>query len=398
MKNLVNYFKRNIYFMISIITVFLAAVFAITIFLVYDFSTQENETTVGSVFLGGVDDSQYQQVLSSEVNEYLDVLNFDIKYQGVSVNLPSTLFTPNIDVTISEIKQNSQNKVVFTIEASHQGEILNHIDSMFTQNYLNLIDSEKLFNALISDLGDMVLIKDYQLEDYFVDSAFNQSLYTDVVAGVNASDVTKILNQMDTIVIKPHSRFSILNELENYDLTNEQLSVLATGMLKVLTNTHMNGFVFHTYPEEPIWATLGYNVRVLKVNGYDFTFYNANDFEYHIELSQFLLNTISFSLKGVPQVFDYEVNIVKQATVPVENIYIDNDTLNAFTPGVVEITTETETRYELLIEAGTEGGVYTIYRTVTNADGHSIIEKLYDLYMPSQSNIYELNIVEIGGA
>ena len=384
--------------MISIITVFLAAVFAITIFLVYDFSTQENETTVGSVFLGGVDDSQYQQVLSSEVNEYLDVLNFDIKYQGVSVNLPSTLFTPNIDVTISEIKQNSQNKVVFTIEASHQGEILNHIDSMFTQNYLNLIDSEKLFNALISDLGDMVLIKDYQLEDYFVDSAFNQSLYTDVVAGVNASDVTKILNQMDTIVIKPHSRFSILNELENYDLTNEQLSVLATGMLKVLTNTHMNGFVFHTYPEEPIWATLGYNVRVLKVNGYDFTFYNANDFEYHIELSQFLLNTISFSLKGVPQVFDYEVNIVKQATVPVENIYIGNDTLNAFTPGIVEITTETETRYELLIEAGTEGGVYTIYRTVTNADGHSIIEKLYDLYMPSQSNIYELNIVEIGGA
>ena len=269
---------------------------------------------------------------------------------------------------------------------------------MFTQNYLNLIDSEKLFNALISDLGDMVLIKDYQLEDYFVDSAFNQTLYTDVVAGVNASDVTKILNQMDTIVIKPHSRFSILNELENYDLTNEQLSVLATGMLKVLTNTHMNGFVFHTYPEEPIWATLGYNVRVLKVNGYDFTFYNANDFEYHIELSQFLLNTISFSLKGVPQVFDYEVNIAKQATVPVENIYIDNDTLNAFTPGVVEITTETETRYELLIEAGTEGGVYTIYRTVTNADGHSIIEKLYDLYMPSQSNIYELNIVEIGGA
>jgi len=384
--------------MISIITVFLAAVFAITIFLVYDFSTQENETTVGSVFLGGVDDSQYQQVLSSEVNEYLDVLNFDIKYQGVSVNLPSTLFTPNIDVTISEIKQNSQNKVVFTIEASHQGEILNHIDSMFTQNYLNLIDSEKLFNALISDLGDMVLIKDYQLEDYFVDSAFNQSLYTDVVAGVNASDVTKILNQMDTIVIKPHSRFSILNELENYDLTNEQLSVLATGMLKVLTNTHMNGFVFHTYPEEPIWATLGYNVRVLKVNGYDFTFYNANDFEYHIELSQFLLNTISFSLKGVPQVFDYEVNINKQATVPIENIYIDNHTLNAFTPGVVEITTETETRYELLIEAGTEGGVYTIYRTVTNADGHSIIEKLYDLYMPSQSNIYELNIVEIGGA
>ena len=27
-----------------------------------------------------------------------------------------------------------------------------------------------------------------------------------------------------------------------------------------------------------------------------------------------------------------------------------------------------------------------------------LIEKLYDLYMPSQSNMYELNIVEIGGA
>ncbi len=33
---------------------------------------------------------------------------------------------------------------------------------MFTQNYLSLIDTDKLINELIADLGDMILIKDYQ--------------------------------------------------------------------------------------------------------------------------------------------------------------------------------------------------------------------------------------------
>lgn len=384
--------------MISIITVFLATVFAITIFLVYDLSNQENETIVGSVFLGGIDETQYKQVLSSEVSDYLNEFSFDIEYQGVHANLESALFTPKIDETVNEIRRNSQNKVIFIIETDHQGEILNLIDSMFTQNILNLIDSEKLFNELIADLGDMILIKDYQLEDYFIESAFDQSLYFDTVSGINVDSVTEILNQLDTIIINPQSRFSILEALKDYDLTNEELSIIATGMLKVLTNTHMNGFVFHTYPEQPAWASTGYNVRVLKVNDYDFTFYNSNHFEYRIELGQSSANTISFSLKGVPQVFDYEINITKQATVPIENVYIDNDTLNASTPGIVEITTETEVKYELLIDEGVSGGVYTVYRTVTDAKGNSIIQKLYDVYLPSLPNIYELNIVEIGGA
>jgi hypothetical protein len=100
----------------------------------------------------------------------------------------------------------------------------------------------------------------------------------------------------------------------------------------------------------------------------------------------------------VPQAFDYDVSITKNATVPIENIYIDNVELNALTPGIIEIIEETEIRYELLIENGREGGVYTIYRTVTDANGNSKIVKLYDIYIPSKANIYELNTVETGGA
>lgn len=397
MKNLVNYFKRNIYFMISIITVFLASVFAITIFLVYDLSTEDNQTTVGSVYLGGVDEAQYQQVLTNEINDYLSELSFDLVYQGVHVNLPSSLFTPHIDQTINQLDQNKDNPVIFSIEASDQGEILTLINSMFSQNYMSYINTEALMNDLVSDLGEMILIKDFKIEDYFLDTALNHSISTEYVNGINASDVTQILSELDAIVIKANDRFSLLETLKDYDLSNEQLSVIATGMLKVLTPTHMNGFIFHTYPIDPTWASLGYNVRILKVNDYDFTFYNALDFEYRIELSQFLLNSISFNLIGVPQVFDYSVSITKNASVPIENVYIDNDTLNASTPGVIVITEDTETRYELLIEPGVEGGVYTVYRTITDADGNSKIIKLYDIYMPSKANIYELNIVT-GGA
>lgn len=383
--------------MISMITVFLISVFAITIFLVYDLSGQDKQTSVGSIYLGGIEEEQYQQILTNEINDYLNELDYHIEYQGESISLPSSLFTPNINETIIQMNENTKNSVIFSIEPNDQSIILTRINSMFTQNYMTLMDTDKLFNDLLNDLGNMVMIKAYQLEDYFVESAFNQSLYFDVVSGINSADVTQIIGQIGTITIEPNSRFSLLETLKDYDLTNEQLSVIATGMLKVLTHTHMNGFMFHTYPEESLWSTLGYNVRILKVNGYDFTFYNDDDYEYRIELNQSFLNAIEFNLKGYPQVFDYEVSVNKSATVPIDDIYIDNDELTGLTPGVVVETTDTEVRYVLLVEAGEEGGVYTVYRTVTKADGTSLIEKLYDVYIPSKPNIYEIRIDEIGG-
>ena len=90
------------------------------------------------------------------------------------------------------------------------------------------------------------------------------SLNISSMTNINASDVEAIDNALDQIEILPKTRFSVLEILGPLHLTNEQYSVISTGMLNVLSKSHMNGFIFNTNPVTPLWATPGFNVRIFK--------------------------------------------------------------------------------------------------------------------------------------
>lgn len=398
MGNFISYFKRNIYFMVSIITVFVAAIFAITIFIVNDISDQPAQTTVGSIYLGGHEENQYDSVVTSEINTFMSIATYEIKYQNVSIDIPLNLFTFNKDKTLNLLIDDQKNQAIFELSDQNQILLEDALDLAFSVEVVDLLDLDQLMNQIKSDLGQMLTKKQYELDLYFVDQAFESQLNMEVMNTLDQIDVTNITNEVQTIEIAAKTQFSLLDSLGSLDLDNEQLSIIANGMLKVLLKSHMNGFTFETYAESPLWATNGFNVRILKVNDYDFTFYNPYDFGYKIEIAKLSDNSILLTLLGVPYVDTYDYEIELKTTIPVEIIYVNNDLLNETTSGVIITDTATETTYELLISTGTNGYIYDLIRTTTDLEGNTTSIKIYDILYLGDPTIYEQHIVEKDGA
>ncbi len=399
MKNFISYFKRNIYFMVSIITVIIASLFAITMFIVNDISNQPAQTTLGSIYLGGHESSQYSSVVTNEINMFVTQANYEIEYQDEIYVLPIDLYKFEKDETLNSLVDDQKNQVIFSMSDENKIILETELESIFSSKVINLLDMDKLNDQILTDLGQMLSRKQYHLDAYFIDLAYETELNKENISLIPLlEDTNKIAANVQSIEILPKSQFSLIETLGMMDLNNEQLSIIANGMLKVLMKSHMNGFTFETYPESPVWAPNGFNVRILKVNGYDFTFFNPYDFGYKIEIDKLTDSSLTFTLIGVPYVVSYDFTITLKTIIPSEQIYITKDAISDPLADVIIIETETETIYRALQTLGSDGKIVDVTRTSTNNEGITTSLKLYDVLYPDEPTIYEQYIVEKGGA
>lgn len=398
LRHFILYFKRNIYFMISIITLFIAIVFAGTMFFVNDISNPPSSTVLGSIYLGAYEEDQYENVINNQINAFLNDVAYEISYQDSIYEIPLTLFDYDHDQTMASLNENKVNQAYFSITDENQLILEEQLELNFSNDVYLAINVEDLISQIKDDMGDMTSLKQYQLADYFIENTDQTDLNQESISNIDAEDVSQIDLLVDQIIINPNSRYSMLDNLGTLDLSNDQLSIISTGLLKVLAKSHMNGFMFNTNPVIPAWASIGYNVRILKVNQYDFSFFNSFDYTYYINIEQTSTTSLSFSLTGVPYVDTYNVEIEDKISIPRNTIYYDNDLLDENTPDVIITETDTEITYLLLIEDGHDGNIYYINRIVTDVFGTTTQYKLYEEQYDSQSRIYDQLIVEIGGA
>jgi hypothetical protein len=384
--------------MISIITLFIAIVFAGTMFFVNDISNPPSSTVLGSIYLGAYEEDQYENVINNQINAFLNDVAYEISYQDSIYEIPLTLFDYDHDQTMASLNENKVNQAYFSITDENQLILEEQLELNFSNDVYLAINVEDLISQIKDDMGDMTSLKQYQLVDYFIENTDQTDLNQETISNIDAEDVSQIDLLVDQIIINPNSRYSMLDNLGTLDLSNDQLSIISTGLLKVLAKSHMNGFMFNTNPVIPAWASIGYNVRILKVNQYDFSFFNSFDYTYYINIEQTSTTSLSFSLTGVPYVDTYNVEIEDKISIPRDTIYYDNDLLDENTPDVIITETDTEITYLLLIEDGHDGNIYYINRIVTDVFGTTTQYKLYEEQYDSQSRIYDQLIVEIGGA
>jgi hypothetical protein len=397
LRHFILYFKRNIYFMISIITLFLAVVFAMTMFFVNDISNPPSSTTLGSIYLGAYEEEQYENVINNEIETYLSQAVYEISYQDATYTIDLSLFDYNSYLTITSLMEDQENIAFFSLSDTNKATLENEIELNFSTRVFSVLNIDDLINQIIDDIGHMTSLKQYQLADFFIESANQSVLNQETLNNIKSSDVSQIDLLVDQIVLEPHSRYSVLERLATLDLTNEQLSVISTGVLKVLAKSHINGFMFNTNPLIPNWASIGYNVRVLKVNQYDFSFFNSFDYTYYIDIEQTTSISLTFTLTGVPFVNEYDVETENKIVVPRDTIYYDNDLLDENTPNIIINETDEDTTYLLLIEDGYDGNIYYINRIVTDIFGNITKYKLYEEQYNPESRIYERFVVEKEG-
>ncbi len=384
--------------MISVITIILASAFAVTMIFVNDISNQPSKTTLGSVYLGNYEKEQYEGVITNEVNAFVNSAIYEISYQDYIYTLPMTFFNYESELTMNGLVENANNRAIFSMSDTNLAELRSDIELNFSTRVLNVADIDSLVKQIKSDLGQMISLKKYKLSTYFLDSTEMTSLNISSMTNINASDVEAIDNALDQIEILPKTRFSVLEILGPLHLTNEQYSVISTGMLNVLSKSHMNGFIFNTNPVMPLWATPGFNVRILKVNQFDFSFFNPFEHAYQITIEKTSLTSLTFELTGVPYVDIYDYKIEVKVEVPFDRVYIENDLLDETTIGIIIEETETEITYLLLQELGLAGNISYINRQITQINGQVTTYKLYEELHEAQPSVYQRHIVEKAGA
>lgn len=384
--------------MISVITIILASAFAVTMIFVNDISNQPSKTTLGSVYLGNYEKEQYEGVITNEVNAFVNSAIYEISYQDYIYTLPMTFFNYESELTMNGLVENANNRAIFSMSDTNLAELRSDIELNFSTRVLNVADIDSLVKQIKSDLGQMISLKKYKLSTYFLDSTEMTSLNISSMTNINASDVEAIDNALDQIEILPKTRFSVLEILGPLHLTNEQYSVISTGMLNVLSKSHMNGFIFNTNPVMPLWATPGFNVRILKVNQFDFSFFNPFEHAYQITIEKTSLTSLTFELTGVPYVDIYDYKIEVKVEVPFDRVYIENDLLDETTIGIIIEETETEITYLLLQELGLAGDISYINRQITQINGQVTTYKLYEELHEAQPSVYQRHIVEKAGA
>jgi len=386
--------KRNLYLSITLVVLVISLIFAGVIFTVFNEENKVDETAVGFIYLGNTSKTQYQAILEREIGSWQNQAEYTVQFQGYTLNLDLNWFDFDIDKTLDEIISHEDNLAYFSLSDANQLIFDNALRTTFTSEIMDAFNIESFIQQINMDLQRLYSRKTYELSDFLNESVAEHIIDTTTITNISSSDVDAIIEKISEIEIPEQGRFSLLDQIDALGLTNEQMSIIASGLQGVVLNTNFNGFIFEQYTTMPIWAKPGHQVRILRVNQFDFTFFNEMDYGFTLTIEKINDTSLSFTLHGIPYITSYTSESLVVASIPYQTIYIENDELDIAAPGILIEETDTEFIYRLLIQSGIDGEVIFFNRTITENGTNPITIKLFDEQHLPVDEIFEERIVE----
>lgn len=385
--------SQTLYFYISILVLIFAVLFGVVLFSIFGFGNVVNQTTVGFIYLGNTPREQYSTVLTQQVTQWKNSATYEITFQDYTYEVDLSLFDFQVSQTVSNIIEDERNPALFTISDANKLVLQQDLTEHFGTTIGNGVVINNLTTRLITDFRLLYSEKTYSLNTY-IDPVLAENVIADTtIDDVALADVGAILSTVTTLTIHPLSRFSVLDELGDTVLTNEQMSIIASGLQDLSKSTPFNGFVFDQNLTMPVWAEPGKNVRILEVSEFDYSFYNPLDYELTVNISSNATDEVTLALVGYPFITTYVTVAETQIVIPFTTEYEYDDTINELTIDVIIIDDTFETIYRLLEQPGVDGGILFYQRTSTLLDGTQSTTRIFTEQYALVPEIYRENRV-----
>lgn len=382
--------KNNLIFFISLIILFFSIIFSVIILTEFKIQSNLESTRVGHIYLGS-EKNDYESRLNTSITEFLAEADYKIDYQDESYDLDFSYFDFSTENTIENINNNSNNLAYFSVIDINDFET--HLISIFSDEVVNAINLNELVSDIEIQLGKLDYFSVFSLTNYFDETNAN-SIILDKTYSISNQTITNDLSQIEEIVINPLKQFSLLDKLSVYNINNESLSFLASIMQDLTLETHFDNFIFQSYNTFPNWANETMNVRILKTNNFDFSFYNGFNQEYKFIIDVIDSSTIKLKLQGMPYTFTYTIEEITTA-IPYNTIIVDDPDLDDITYKIDE--TDTEIIYQKLLQSGVDGTLYTYVRTITYSDSSTETTVLFYIKFSAIPEIISENIIAKAG-
>ncbi len=390
-------FKKNVYWVISLILFGLVVIFSSVMLITLEIGAEADETSIGFIFLGNRSADERESVISQGIQTWQEQAQYTIRYQGYQIPVNLNIFAFDMEKTTETLVSNQNNLAIFNVNESEKSVWLNTMTSIMGATIMDTFDDETFFDDVLDDVMTLSRIKSYDLVNYLDTDLMDYVLNTETMTSISSDDVDDIITAVTDIVIPKMSRFSLLDALNDLTLNNEQLSIIASGILSIIDDSHFTSLDFEIYQYLPSWATQGQNVRILEVNDFDLSFYNSSMNDYRIHISNPSETSLRFELMGYPYITEYASTTQLLEVIAYQTIIYDDETIDALTPGVIITETATEFIYQVVIQNGTNGAIYETLRTMTPYQGDVQTITIYiEHYLPIDEIIHQ-HIVEKGG-
>ncbi len=353
----------------------------------YKLGTYDENTILGSVYLGGIKEDEVEAKLRRRVELWLkdDTIIFETTYQGYSYEFDRELFYFDYDLSIYNLVQGEANDLVVSFQGTDRVDIFNELQNLeFVEASGVYFDFERLINDVRLDAGFMKSYSSKKLEDYLIDESVAiseiSSVELNIPEGMFVDDVISGVNntyQDSKIMLNSKELFDVVAALGG-ELSDSEMSVLATGMLDLVQETNFPINEIHYVPTiDYITYTInsypyfGHNVNVNQTIDSSFSFYNPNDSDYYFMLEKTGETTAILSLYGLPFVNEIIVNILEDK--------------------IDYITQETDN--DQILQIGYDGMIINVQRTITDIYDNILYDKiiLFEFYPPIKEIILEPN-------
>ncbi|MFA7672605.1 MAG: hypothetical protein WCY62_01960 [Clostridia bacterium] len=386
--------RKSGYIYLSLSILILAVLFAVTMVSLFWTEEKINQTTVGTIYLGDKSAQDYEISILLGISEWKNKAEFSISYQKYSRKIPLDIYEFDIDATLLGIKENETNSARFKLSEQVISEFRTDIQDYFGQAVYNALDIEKLIDDVLKDAEKMSLQKTYTLYPYLDNELSDTSISISEISNIHSEDIAKITSLSDVIKITADTRFSLLDSIASIDLSNEQLSIVASGIQSVIMPTCFSGIISQQYLDPPLWAEIGKNVRILKVSEIDFSFFNPLDTDFIIKIEKNGSDSLRFELIGFPFIGTYSIKSVTDNKLSYQTKYIVDMTIGPDTSDVIITELETETIYSVLVQEGKAGSITIFYRTVIHPDGSAETSSVLQQFVNPQDRIYRQRTVD----
>ncbi|PKK96438.1 MAG: hypothetical protein CVV58_06350 [Tenericutes bacterium HGW-Tenericutes-3] len=380
MKNILLSIKRNIYLVVSILVFASSIAFAASTMGVLGIGNNNDDTSVGYIYLGGLDESDYESVLNQKVSLWQSEATYVVVFQGYTYEINLDLFQFDISSTLSNLETGVKNQAYFTITEDNKNLLVDQLNISFTNEIIVGFDVESFVSHVLNDMGSLKTFKTYLLKDFLPETLPTHSMNMALVSNLSSDFVNAIVSEsVYEISIEPKTRFSLLETFKDSTFTNEQLSIIASAMQKLLRNSPMTNYTFEQYPIMPTWAEAGMNVRILSVNQFDFSFYNPLEYSLTITVYKESDNELLFTLDSYPFISTFSSSTTILTSIPFQDLNFEDESVNEFTANV-EIWDETteDITYRVLVTPGVNGSIIAYTRTETLLSGETETITLYE--------------------
>lgn len=344
----------------------------------YSLGTYEEDTILGSVYIGGLKEDEVEPIISERIAIWLndESIVFELTYQGYSYEFNRELFYFDQQTSIFYLKNGETNELFAKYQGDERQDIINDITNLdFLIGISQRFDLQTLINDVLKDAGFMKSYSSKKLEDYLYDevaSIFDINIVSlHLYNGIDVDDLILGINEVypnGLIIVESKVLFDIVNKLGD-SLVDNEMSILSTGILSLILETNFAINEIHYVSEIDYinydintFPYFGCNASVNQVIGNSFSFYNPNNSNYYFRVDKIDEENITITMIGLFFVDDIEIQVNKT---------------------VLDHVTQTTLNEEYL-QSGYNGAIIEVTRIITDINGNVRYENvvLFEYYPP----------------